>query len=186
LIRKQGLGTFVCQHDDRSFLFKYFHIVHHDSDERHIPEVECASFKSRDASDREIDILNISKENSKVFSIYNKLAFHGKVHSVDNIVISAAKFPLLTEEIFINRHNTVYNLYQNKFNVFISKCSERIRAIPAQDNIAKMLGIKANTSILQIHRVGYTYHDEAIEVRTSYVNTSETEYIREQYSTVGE
>ena len=24
LIRKQGLGTFVCQHDDQSFLFKFF------------------------------------------------------------------------------------------------------------------------------------------------------------------
>jgi len=26
LVRKQGLGTFVCEHDDSSFLFKYFHI----------------------------------------------------------------------------------------------------------------------------------------------------------------
>ena len=28
LIRKQGLGTFVCQHNDRSFLFKFFHIFY--------------------------------------------------------------------------------------------------------------------------------------------------------------
>jgi GntR family transcriptional regulator len=185
LVRKQGLGTFVCQHDDLSFLFKYFHIVNHDSDERHIPEVECVSFELKDASDKEIDVLNIPIENNKVFSIYNKLAFKGRVHSVDKIVVSAAKFPLLNEEIFVNRHNTIYNLYQNKFNVFISKCSERIRAIPAQGNVAKMLGIKANSPILIISRVGFTYHDEAVELRTSYVNTSEIEYIRKQYSAVG-
>jgi GntR family transcriptional regulator len=186
LIRKQGLGTFVCQHDDRSFLFKFFHIFFNDSDVRHIPEVELASFKKEKANKTEMKLLNIPKENDKVFHIYNKLGFQGKVHSVDKIVIAAAKFSLLTEEILVNRHNTIYNLFQNKFNVFITHTSERIKATLVDKKISQMLGIEMGTPILKIERLGYTYHDEIVELRTSYVNTTEVEYIREQYSLVGE
>ena len=52
--------------------------------------------------------------------------------------------------------------------------------------ISQMLGIEMGTPILKIERLGYTYHDEIVELRTSYVNTTEVEYIREQYSLVGE
>ncbi len=186
LIRKQGLGTFVCQHDTQSFLFKFFHIVKNGSDIRHIPDVELASFEMRKANKTEMQLLNTPKENDKVFHIYNKLAFHSKVHSIDKIVIATAKFPLLTEEMLINRHNTIYNLFQNKFNVFITHASERIKSTLVDKKISQMLGIEMGTPILRIDRLGYSYHDEIVELRTSYVDTSEVEYIRDHYSLVGE
>ena len=186
LIRKQGLGTFVCQHDTQSFLFKFFHIVKNGSDIRHIPDVELASFEMRKANKTEMQLLNTPKENDKVFHIYNKLAFHSKVHSIDKIVIATAKFPLLTEEMLINRHNTIYNLFQNKFNVFITHTSERIKSTLVDKKISQMLGIEMGTPILRIDRLGYSYHDEIVELRTSYVDTSEVEYIRDHYSLGGE
>ena len=131
-------------------------------------------------------LLNIPKENDKVFHIYNKLGFHSKVHSIDKIVIATTKFPLLTEETLVNRHNTIYNLFQNKFNVFITHTSERIKATSVDKKISQMLGIEMGTPILKIERLGYTFHDEIVELRTSYVNTTEVEYIRDQYSLVGE
>ena len=186
LIRKQGLGTFVCQHDTQSFLFKFFHIVKNGSDIRHIPDVELASFEMRKANKTEMQLLKISQENNKVFHIYNKLAFHSKVHSIDKIVIATAKFPLLTEEMLINRHNTIYNLFQNKFNVFITHTSERIKSTLVDKKISQMLGIEMGTPILRIDRLGYSYHDEIVELRTSYVDTAEVEYTRDQYSLIGE
>ena len=185
LVRKQGLGTFVCEHDESSFLFKYFHVCTKDSNEREIPEVECASFQSRVANSVEMKILKITERNNKVFEIYNTLAFNGNIHSIDKIVVPIARFPLLTKEIFINRHSTIYNLYQNRFNVFISKCSERVTADKAKKNIADMLSIDEGESILKIRRTGYSFHNEIVELRTSYVNTKGVEYIREEYSTVG-
>ena len=186
LIRKQGLGTFVCQHDDQSFLFKFFHIVMNGSDVRHIPDVELASFEMRKANKTEMQLLKISQENNKVFHIYNKLGFPNNVHSVDKIVIATAKFSLLTEETLVNRHNTIYNLFQNKFNVFITHTSERIKATSVDKKISQMLGVKMGTPILKIERLGYSYHDEIVELRTSYVDTAEVEYMRDQYSLVGE
>ena len=186
LMRKQGLGTFVCQHDTQSFLFKFFHIVKNGSDERHIPNVELACFETRKANKTETQLLNIPKENNKVFHIYNKLSFPNNVHSIDKIVIAAAKFPLLNEEMLVNRHNTIYNLFQNKFNVFITHTSERIKATLVEKKISQMLDIEMGTPILKIKRLGYSYHDEIVELRTSYVDTAEVEYTRNQYSLVGE
>ena len=186
LMRKQGLGTFVCQHDTQSFLFKFFHIVMNGSDVRHIPNVELASFETRKANKTETQLLNIPKENNKVFHIYNKLSFPNNVHSIDKIVIAAAKFPLLNEEMLIKRHNTIYNLFQNKFNVFITHTSERIKATLVEKKISQMLDIEMGTPILRIERLGYSYHDEIVELRTSYVDTAEVEYTRDQYSLVGE
>ena len=186
LMRKQGLGTFVCQHDTQSFLFKFFHIVMNGSDVRHIPNVELASFETRKANKTETQLLNIPKENNKVFHIYNKLSFPNNVHSIDKIVIAAAKFPLLNEEMLIKRHNTIYNLFQNKFNVFITHTSERIKATLVEKKISQMLDIEMGTPILRIKRLGYSYHDEIVELRTSYVDTAEVEYTRDQYSLVGE
>jgi len=186
LMRKQGLGTFVCQHDTQSFLFKFFHIVKNGSDVRHIPNVELASFETRKANKTETQLLNIPKENNKVFHIYNKLSFPNNVHSIDKIVIAAAKFPLLNEEMLVNRHNTIYNLFQNKFNVFITHTSERIKATLVEKKISQMLDIEMGTPILRIKRLGYSYHNEIVELRTSYVDTAEVEYTRNQYSLVGE
>ena len=82
--------------------------------------------------------------------------------------------------------NTVYNLYQNKFNIFITNCSEKLKAISANEKISKLLNIPINAPILKINRVGQTYNNVTIELRTSYVHTSDIDYIHSQNSTFGE
>jgi len=140
LIRKQGLGTFVFQHDSSSFLFEYFHFALNGSDEKQSPNVEFISFDSRKATKSEAEELNIST-GAPVFKIYNKLGLNKKFYIVDKIVISQQKFPGLSEEIFKNRSNTIYNLYQNKYNIFITNCSEKLKAISADEKISSLLNI---------------------------------------------
>ena len=185
LIRKQGLGTFVFQHDSSSFLFEYFHFALNGSDEKQSPNVEFISFDSRKATKSEAEELNIST-GAPVFKIYNKLGLNKKFYIVDKIVISQQKFPGLSEEIFKNRSNTIYNLYQNKYNIFITNCSEKLKAISADEKISSLLNIPLNAPILKINRVGQTYNNETIELRTSYVHTSDIDYIHSQNSTFGE
>lgn len=185
LIRKQGLGTFVFQHDNNSFLFEYFHFGLNGSEEKKSPDVEMISFGVKKANKAESEALKIPS-GSNVLQIYNKLGLNNKFYIVDKIVISQAKFPSLTEEMFKNRTNTVYNLYQNKFNIFITNCSEKIKAISSNEKISGLLNIDLNSPILKINRIGHTYHNEIIELRTSYVHTSDIEYIQSQNSTFGE
>jgi GntR family transcriptional regulator len=88
--------------------------------------------------------------------------------------------------MYVNRNNTIYNLYQNKFNIFITDCSEKIRTVAASEETAKILDIDINTPLLRIDRIGYTYHNEIVEIRTSYVHTSDIDYVRPQFSALGE
>jgi GntR family transcriptional regulator len=185
LIRKQGLGTFVFQHDNNSFLFEYFHFALNGSEEKKAPNVELISFTTKKANKSESKALKIP-EGSNVYHIYNKLGLNKKFYIVDKIVISHDKFPSLTEEIFRNRTNTIYNLYQNKFNIFITNCSEKIKAISSNERISNLLNLDLNSPILKIDRIGQTYHNEIIELRTSYVHTSDIEYIQSQNSMFGE
>ena len=185
LIRKQGLGTFVFQHDNSSFLFEYFHFAPNGSEEKQSPNVEFISFDTKKATKAEASDFRISP-GSSVFQIYNKLGLNKKFYIIDKIVIPQSKFPGLTEEIFKSRGNTIYNLYQNKFNIFITNCSEKLKAISADEKISNLLNIPLNEPILKINRVGQTYNNETIELRTSYVHTSDIDYIHSQNSTFGE
>ena len=53
LIRKQGLGTFVFQHDKNSFLFEYFHFALNGSEEKKNPNVELISFTTKKSNKSE-------------------------------------------------------------------------------------------------------------------------------------
>ena len=145
------------------------------------PEVRMVDYFTKD----EAAELGISPR-SPVFQILNKIGLNKKFYIVDRIVIDQNKFPGLTEDIFKNRSNTIYNLYQNKYNIFITNCSEKLKAITADEKIAKLLNIPLHEPILKINRIGQTYHNETIELRTSYVHTSDIEYIHSQNSTFGE
>ena len=185
LIRKQGLGTFVFQHDKSSFLFEYFHFALNGSNKKQSPNVEFISFATKKATKLEAKEFGIPT-GSPVFQIYNKLGLNKKFYIIDKIVIPQSKFPGLTEEIFKGRGNTVYNLYQNKFNIFITNCSEKLKAISPDEKISKLLNIPLNEPILKIDRVGQTYNNETIELRTSFVHTTDIDYIHSQNSTFGE
>ena len=54
------------------------------------------------------------------------------------------------------------------------------------EKISKLLNIPSNAPILKINRVGQTYNNVTIELRTSYVHTSDIDYIHSQNSTFGE
>ena len=183
--RKQGLGTFVFQHDNSSFLFEYFHFALNGSDEKQSPNVEFISFETKKATKSQASELGLAT-GSPVFQIYNKLGLNKKFYIVDKIIIPQDKFPGMTEEIFKGRANTIYNLYQNKFNIFITNCSEKLKAISADEKISKLLKVPPNAPILKINRVGQTYNNVTIELRTSYVHTSDIDYIHSQNSTFGE
>jgi len=114
------------------------------------------------------------------------LGINKKNYIVDKIIISQAKFPTLTEEIFKNRANTIYNLYQNKFNIFITNCSEKLKATSADKTVSALLNVKLDSPILRIERIGQTYHNETIELRTSFVHTDDIDYVNTQNSTFGD
>jgi GntR family transcriptional regulator len=92
-------------------------------------------------------------------------------------VVPAARFPDLTAAAFASREGTIYGLYQARYGISVVRISERLSAARPDARIARVLGIGTDAPVLVIKRVAYTYHDQPVELRTSWVDTQNHEYL---------
>jgi GntR family transcriptional regulator len=174
LIRQQGRGTFVASHTRDRLLFYFFHIVP-ESGSKAYPDVQLLSF-SRARADRTAAEKLGGAVGDSVFRIRNRLRLSGMPIMVDDITLLSARFPGLVESQFRERSSTIYNLYQESFDISVVRTSERLRATLADAESATLLDLARGAPLLQIRRVALTYNDVPVEYRVSLVNTAHHEY----------
>jgi len=174
LIRQQGRGTFVATHNRERERFYFLHVVPQGG-YKQSPEVQLESF-GRGRADRAIAEALRIQPGDTVYRIRNLLRFDAAPVIVDDIALPAQRFAGLTERQFRERRSTVYNLYQEAFGISVVTTRERVRALPADDRTAALLGVPAEMPLLSIRRVAFTYREVPVEYRVSLVNTAEHEY----------
>ena len=174
LIRQQGRGTFVARHTRERELFYFLHVVPQQGSKQY-PDVQLESFARGRADRRVADALGIEPGDS-VYRIRNLLREDGAPIIVDDITLPVQRFAGLTERQFRERRSTVYNLYQEAFGISVVATRERVRALPADNATATLLGVAAGTPLLSIRRVALSYREQPIEYRVSLVNTERHEY----------
>jgi GntR family transcriptional regulator len=100
VIRRQGKGTYVAEHDEQRLLYYFFHVVKHNAEHKNYPKVELVSFQSASANQEEATKLAM-KEGSPVWRIVNRLFLDQTCVLVDHITLS--KLPLRNaREVFIS------------------------------------------------------------------------------------
>ena len=83
-------------------------------------------------------------------------------------------------EDHVNAHKgTLYSLYETQYQIRIISAHERIRATPADAVSAPLLGVPVGAPLLAIERVAFTYKNQPVEWRMSYVNTERHYYFDE-------
>ena len=174
LVRQQGKGTFVTVHDDGRLLFHFFHIVGR-SGKRSYPEIRTVAFRRDRADSATARGLGIAPHD-KVIRIRNVLSLEEHPRIVDEITLPAALFPGLSEKIFLARENTIYHLYQSRYGINVLRTDERLRAVLAGVEEARLLGLAAGTPLLEIRRVAMTFRDRPVELRVSRVDTRDHDY----------
>lgn len=175
LIRHQGRGTYVATHtSDRQF-FHFFNVVPHAGPKKY-PDVELIAFAKEKADQAASDKLGIAAD-SKVFRFTNLLSLNGVPILLDDIAVPERVFGGLTEARLRQRPSTLYNFYQSAFGLNVIRTEERLRAVPASAEHARLLRVKTGMPLIAIRRVAFTYHDQPIEWRISYVNTAHYEYL---------
>jgi GntR family transcriptional regulator len=177
LIRQQGRGTYVTSHSRDRNLFYFFHVVP-ESGTKVYPDVELLEFARGKADRPAAERLGIVAGDA-VVRIRNRLRLHGAPIMIDDITLPAARFAGLTERQFRGRPSTIYNLYQDAFGISVVRTRERLRATPAEPDIAALLELARGAPLLQIRRVAYAYQDAPVEYRVSHVNTEHHEYYAE-------
>jgi len=170
LVRHQGKGTYVTEHDGSRLLFHFFHIVARDGHKAY-PQVSTVSFR-RDRADAQSARALAIAPLEKVIRIRNVLSLEGSPRIVDDITLPAQLFPGLTEKIFRARGNTIYHLYQSRYGINVLRADERLGAVPASADDARLLGVALAAPLLEIRRVALTFRDRPVELRLSRVNTA--------------
>jgi len=177
LIRQQGRGTFVATHTRDRLLYYFFHVVPEGGGKEY-PDVRTVAFARAKADRVEAEKLAIALADP-VIRVRNLLRLGGEPIIVDDISLSAARFPGLTEKQFRERPSTIYHLYQDVFGITIARSSERLRASVADADAAALLGLPRGAPLLTIRRVALGLAGEPIEWRVSRVNTARHEYYAE-------
>jgi GntR family transcriptional regulator len=178
VVRRQGKGTFVAEHDVKRLLYYFFHVVKHDADKKINPRVDLVSLLSASANKEEAEKLEI-KEGAAVWRIINRLYLEDRCVMIDHITLDKNRFKNLTRTDFIQREGSIYQLYQMKYGQTIVRSSERLRAALAGKQYSEWLGLKANSPVLVIRRIALGIQDEPLEWRVSTLNTTHHEYFSE-------
>jgi GntR family transcriptional regulator len=174
LLRQQGRGTFVATHSEDRTLFYFFHIVGKDGS-RELPTTDLLSFRKARANALEEERLRVAS-GALVFRIQNVLKLSGRPVIFDEIAVSTELFPDLDQDVFGAREGTIYGLYQARYGITVIRISETLSAARPSARAASLLGLAADMPALVIRRVAFTYDDQPVEYRVSWVNTERHEY----------
>lgn len=183
LVRRQGKGTFVAMHNNDRFMFQFFHIEPRPDvfdprvvPEREFPVVDNLAFTAGRATDSEAYALRL-RVGDDVWRVDNSLSLGGQCIMHDRIVISSAVFKGLTAKRFKERPSTIYSLYQTDHGISVIRAQERSRAVAASGEVAKVLGLRVGTPVMEVHRVAITFGERPVELRISTINTQNHDYV---------
>ncbi len=174
LTRKQGLGTFVSNHDSDRALFHFFHITD-DSGHKVLPDSEVLSCRRRKATKAEVSKLAL-QPGEKVIRIERIRKTASKPTIIETIILPAHLFGDLGKGDDCQLPNMLYELYEKQYGITIHSANEQLRAVSANQKDAKRLKLDEGTALLAIERVALTLDKTPVELRISRCDTSGHHY----------
>lgn len=174
LIRQQGRGTFIAAHSQNRYLFAFFHVVRQDGHKEY-PNVKFIEFEKVKADRFAAGTLRVDT-GSRLLRFVNKLELGAAPVVLDEILLPERLFAGLTEKTLRQRPATLYQLYQENFGVTVIHTQERLRSVKADAFKAAWLGVTPGDPLLQVIRTAFSFKDQPVELRYSYVDTRKHEY----------
>ena len=169
LVRRQGKGTFVATHSDPRSFYRFLRLVPDDGKATHA--VSDPFFCETIAATSEVaSALGVSVGN-KVVHVKRLLRFSGEPVVFDQIYLVAELFDGLTLESLRSGERSLYSLFESDFGVRMIHAEERLRAVPADAQSARMIGVPLGEPLLLVERTAYTYGNKAVEWRRGLYGT---------------
>lgn len=181
LIRHQGRGTFVATHNKKRNIYYFFNIVNDDG-HKEPPQGKLISLSKMRADEATRLQLKLGR-NATIYQLWHVHYLDDRPVAVNDIRLPVALFPRLTAERFENRGDaTIYGFYQGHYSVNVVRTVEKVKAVPATAEVAKLLGIASGTAVLRIDRLAYSLDTSPVEFRRSYANTEHYHYLNDSSS----
>lgn len=175
VIRRQGRGTFVAEHDAERALFHFFHLVGEDGS-RQLPGGTLLSCRPGKASRDEAARLDVAR-GTQVVRLRRTRDMRGLAVIFEMISVPAVMFPGIRDADELP--NTLYEFYEGNYGITIVRAEERLRAVPASRDAAAHLGIKPGAPLLEIDRVAFALDGRPVEWRVSQCDTRHHHYLAE-------
>jgi GntR family transcriptional regulator len=171
IVRRQGRGTFVAQHDEERILFQFFKLVKDDGVPR-FPESQVLSASVDRATVEEQAGLNL-RAGARVARVRRVRFIDGTPIIVETLSLPDAMFPKIIETPV---PNSLYAYYSARYSVTIAFAREDIKAIALGAEEAKILRRKAGHPALMVRRVALALDGRAVEWRVSLCLTDDAHY----------
>lgn len=172
VVRRQGRGTFVAEHDERRILFQFFKLVPDDG-ERRFPESAVLDVAIGEADEAECTALGIDR-TVRVVRIRRLRSFQAKPLVLETLSLPQHLFPgLETAPV----PNNLYSLYARRYGVTIAHAREKLKAVALLPDDATLLGVAPGSPALKINRVALSLDGSPVELRVSLCLTEEVHYL---------
>ncbi len=177
LVRKQGKGTFVAEHDPHRALFHFFHLIGDDG-VRQLPRSRVLECTRQEATPRAAERLRVPP-GSAVIRFRRVRSLDERPVMVETIVVPEPLFPGLSPVADEEPPNTLYALYERQYGIVIVGAAERLRAVAAAADDAALLGLAAGAPLIEIERTAFTFNQKPVELRVSRCDTRSHHYLSE-------
>lgn len=172
VVRRQGRGTFVAEHDDDRILFQFFKLKA-DSGAQGFPESRILSVATGPAQAIEAERLHLAAR-AHVIRIRRIRSLETRPMLVETLALPFAIFAGLEKDAI---PNNLYQLYASRFRITVAHAHEKLKAVVLKADDAHALGAPAGTPALAIDRIAIALDGKPVEWRMSYCLTGEFHYV---------
>ncbi len=177
LIRKQGKGTFVATHAEHQVQYRFLKLVPDQGDlntegpaQREI--IDCKRLRASAEIARALAL----RSGDTVLQVRRVLSFAKTPTILEDLWLPGTPFKGLTAERLADYHGPMYALFETEFGVRMVRAEEKIRAVLPDKAQRELLLLPANTPLLSVERIAYTYNDTPMELRRGFYRTDTHHY----------
>lgn len=163
LVRRQGKGTFVATHHEARAQFRFLRVVPDEHDP--VPAVSRYLECKRVCASAEIAQQLSAKPGDALVYLRRLLSFDDAPIVLDEIWLPGNVFRKLNAERLAQYSGPLYGLFETEFGTRMIRADERIRAVAATADAAKLLKVTPGAPLLLVERVSFTYGERPVEVR---------------------
>lgn len=172
LVRRQGRGTYVAEHDQEHALFHFFKMT----DRNGLPLVPQSRVLRRARSPaRPAEAARLALGGKEeVTRITRVRTLDGHPAIFERIVLPTTLFPGLLDRRELP--NTLYTLFARDYGITVARAEERLTAVPAGAEAARHLAVERDSPLLSIDRTALALNGRPVEWRISLCDTRDQVY----------
>ena len=174
LVRRQGKGTFVATHQEDDWQYRFLRLAP-DSGEKFLLTSQFLSCLKTKANAHIASLLKL-KAGDTVIHIDRVQSFAGKPIVFEEIWLAVTRFKDLDLEALNAWHGPVYALYESQYATHMVRAEEKIKAVAADEILARHLQLPVGAPLLSVERVAFTYGNKPVEIRHARYDTREQHY----------